>query len=164
MASWKGVTWSLYWPIAEYAVNAGSVTWGKTLAATGNGMFSEGLLKPNLSAKSRRVGPLTFSPIAPNAVLHDSVNAKISVGWPSPQVSPPSLISGLEEPGSARLVGASTRDCGLATLPVLSAAELVMTLNEEPGGNVTWVARFSSGWAGSCRYAASILLSRVPDR
>ena len=65
-------------------------------------------------------------------MLQDSVKARISCGWPSPQASPPSLISALLP--SLSCVGAGTVDCGLATLPVDSAAELVITLNEDPGG------------------------------
>ena len=51
-----------------------------------------------------------------------------------------------------------------ATFPCENAAELVTILNDEPGGNVAWIARFSSGWAGSLRSCLSTLSSLVPSR
>ncbi len=45
----------------------------------------------------------------------------------------------------------------LATLPVWNAAELVISLNDDPGGNVSLMARFSSGAAGFLRSRASFL-------
>src|SRR5215469_1397880 len=54
-------------------------------------------------------------------------------------------------------------DVSELTRPVPNAAELVIILNVEPGGNVSFRARLSSGWLGSCRYAVSILFSCVPD-
>ena len=46
-------------------------------------------------------------------------------------------------------------ELGLATLPDLNAAELVISLNVDPGGNVSLMARFSSGAALSLRSRAS---------
>ncbi len=80
----------------------------------------------------------------PNAVLQDSQKAWMIGGWPSPQGSLSSLIRKWPLP-SDRLVGAGTWLFVFATAPVENAAELVMILNVEPGGNVTWVARLSSG-------------------
>src|SRR5580692_1255728 len=65
-------------------------------------------------------------------------------GWPSAQGPLSSLIR--KWPFlSDRLVGAGTWLLVFATVPVENAAELVMILNVEPGGKVTWVARLSSG-------------------
>src|SRR6266567_3964429 len=64
--------------------------------------------------------------------------------------------------GSFSAGGAKTADCRLRLAFPDSHVELVTTLNEEPGGNVSLIALLSSGWRGSCRYCLSILSSRVP--
>src|SRR5258706_5883372 len=101
-------------------------------------------------------------PIWPNAVLHESQNASMTCGCPLPQFWPPSLLSWCPL-GSVRGCGAFTVVPGFATLPVVNAAELVMTLNDDPGGKVTLMARLSSGCAGSWRHCKSILSSFAPS-
>src|SRR5215472_12927004 len=83
-------------------------------------------------------------------------------GWPSPQSSPPSLLSWCPL-GRFSGCGAFTVVLVFATLPVENAPALVTTLNDEPGGNVISVARLTRGCAGSWRYWASILSSFVPS-
>src|ERR1022692_3310981 len=51
----------------------------------------------------------------------------------------------------------------LATLPVLNAVELVISLNVEPGGNVSLIARFSSGAPGALTSRLSTLLNLTPS-
>src|ERR1700722_12828047 len=106
------------------------------------------LLKPNWLAYRCSVAPPSSMPSLPNAVLQDSRNASMICGFPSPHDSLSSLMSTCPLP-SASWVGADTRLCGPPTRPVENAAELVMTLKDEPGGGVWAMARFSSGSAGS---------------
>src|SRR5215469_3747856 len=82
-------------------------------------------------------------------------------GFPFPQTSPPSLIRWCPL-GSVSTVGAGTRLLVLATLCVLNAAELVTTLNDDPGGYVSEMARLSSGCPGALISALSIWLNLVP--
>src|SRR5215469_9767564 len=94
MASWSGVTASLYCPIAVNAVSdlSFSGTGGTTLGTTGSGIDS-GLFMPNWPAYWRRVGAPSCIPRLPNAELQDIQNAWMIGGFPSPQISPPSLTS-----------------------------------------------------------------------
>ena len=64
-------------------------------------------------------------------------------------------------PGSLSWVGAKTSVFGLMPLSAI-AVELVTTLNDEPGGNVTLIARFSSGWSGSVSSRSSFFFSSLP--
>src|ERR1700733_13376113 len=85
MASWNGVTLSLYWPIAVKASNAGaSSDLGTTLGGTGSGTLSWEL-KPQRLADLWSVAPPSLIPSAPKAVLHDSQKAWMICGWPSAQ-------------------------------------------------------------------------------
>ena len=59
-------------------------------------------------------------------------------------------------------VGANTRVFWVY-LPVEKAVELVTILKLDPGGKVTLVARFSSGWFGSFSSALSFLFSWLPS-
>src|SRR5258708_39382998 len=101
-------------------------------------------------------------PIWPNAVLQESQNASMTDGWPLPQIWPLSLLSWWPL-GRVNGCGALTVAEGPATLPVENAAELVITLNDDPGGKVALMARLSSGWAGSRRDCLSILSSFPPS-
>src|SRR5258708_29155753 len=101
-------------------------------------------------------------PIWPNAVLHESQNASMTCGWPLPQIWPLSLLSWWPL-GRVNGCGAFTVAFGPATLPVENAAELVTSLNDDPGGKVALMARLSSGWAGSRRDCLAILSSFAPS-
>src|SRR5215469_1183895 len=163
IASWSGVTWSLYCPMAENAVSdlSFSGTGGITLGTTGSGI-DRGLFMPNWLAYWRRVGAPSCIPRLPNAELQDIQNAWMIGGLPSPQISPPSLTSVCPF-GSWSGDGAWTSEFVFFTRPVEKAAELVTTLNEEPGGNVAEMARFSSGWDLSVSSCWSTWLSFVPS-
>src|ERR1700733_19242 len=132
-ASCSGVTWSSSWPIEEIAVSDWSGILGITLGETCIGIVRFESFQPNLLAWLCSPGPPTFMPMFANAVLQDSRNAWMTWGWPPKQVSAASLLSVLPL-GSVSGCGAAMVACGPATLPVENPAELVMILNEEPGG------------------------------
>src|SRR5215469_5934919 len=134
IASCSGVTASLYCPMAAKAVSDLSFcgTGGSTLGTTGSGIDS-GLFRPNWPAYCRSVGAPSCIPRLPNAELHDIQNAWMIGGFPSPQISPPSLTSTWPF-GSGSGDGAWIRVFVFWTRPVEKAAELVTILNEEPGG------------------------------
>src|SRR5215469_2567702 len=94
IASCSGVTASLYCPMAAKAVSDLSFcgTGGSTLGTTGSGIDS-GLFRPNWPAYCRSVGAPSCIPRLPNAELQDIQNAWMIGGFPSPQISPPSLTS-----------------------------------------------------------------------
>src|SRR5580693_3402982 len=140
---------------------------GMTLGVTAIGIRSPVLLAPYRFAYLCRAAPPSWIPRLPNAVLQDSRNASMICGFPSPHGPLSSLIS-VWPLFRFRLTGADTVELVLATAPVENAVELVTILNVEPGGNVSWIARFSSGFAGLSRsalsFASSWALSRVASR
>ena len=108
--------------------------------------------------------PPTVSPSLANAVLQETVRANTIVGLPFPHGAPPSLVQrGVAAGQEVELSAPGWWSSGSATLPVLNAVELVISLNVEPGGNVSLIARFSSGWAGSLTSRLSILLNLTPS-
>src|SRR3984893_11691761 len=121
MASCSGVTASLSWPIAVYAVSDGSVTRGTTLGETGIGIVRLELFQPNLAAEFFRVAPPSLMPIWPNAVLHESQNAWMTGGCPLPHSSPASLLSWCPL-GRVSGCGAVTVALRIASLPVCNTA------------------------------------------
>src|SRR5215472_14154448 len=71
------------------------------------------------------------------------------------------LMSLFEVPGRLRSVGALYGVCGV-NFPVENAVELVTTLNVDPGGKVSLIARLSSGCCGELRYFWSARFSALP--
>src|SRR5580698_8302796 len=162
IASCSGDTSSLNCPIADIAVYDLSLsgTAGNEPGVTGNGMFSV-LFTPNCSAMFLSTGAVSRMPSLAKAVLQDSRKASLMGGLPLAQGSSPSLCSKLPF-GRVRTVGAGMVVLGLATRPLVNAAEPVTILKDEPGGKFGVTARFSSGWDGSVSSLLSTLLSSVP--
>src|SRR5215472_3603013 len=103
--------------------------------------------------------PPTLTPSLANAVLHEMVSAKRIGGCPLPHGAPASLYRRVWLPGNRYARGAGIAEFSFLTLPVLNAAELVISLKLEPGGNVALIARFSNGCAGSLTICLSTLLN-----
>src|SRR5260370_28281387 len=80
---------------------------------------------------------------------------------PGPHGRLSKLMSWFVVSGSLRLVGALYGVCGV-NLPVENAVELVTTLNVDPGGKVSLIARLSSGCWGELRYLWSARFSALP--
>src|SRR5260370_42542661 len=106
--------------------------------------------------------PPTATPSLANPVLHETVSAKTIVGFPLPHGTPVSLRREVWLPGNGYVPGPGMVEFSFATLPVLNAAEPTISLKLDPGGNVSLMARFSSGCAGSLRYFLSAALNLVP--
>src|SRR5947208_386218 len=91
----------------------------------------------------------SFTPSWAKAVLQETVSAwiKVMLGCgqvPAPalwMVKPPPAIGVYELPAGITV-------CGLYP-PSVSAAAETITFMVDPGGYVSWIARFSSGWFGS---------------
>src|SRR5215469_6426868 len=163
IASCSGVTVSLYWPMAEYAVSArlgGTRYW---LGATVTPGISRLVFMPNLSVMVFSAPPPRFMPSLPNVVSHDCENAQRIVVWPLapalPHTSPLSLCSLLTVCGSVSTCGESTMLFVVRLMSWVNHAALVTILNVEPGGRVVCVAWFSSGLGVCLSSAWSFLFS-----
>ena len=105
-------------------------------------------LNPYLSACSTSLSAPSCSPISPKTTLHETVSAcsSVIVGAPPRQCSPPKFCSVLFVCGRSRTGGLGNRVSGV--MPFSSAADAVMSLNVEPGGDRSCAAREISGLPG----------------
>ena len=117
------------------ASNAGSVSTGTTLAATGSGTLRLGLFNPNrLAYLTQRRARRASCPRLPKAVLQDSQerldDRRVAVAAGLVVVVDQDVAVAQRQARS----GPGTVAFVPATRPVEKAAELVMILNVEPGG------------------------------